>query len=318
LSAAYREFLTGLRTQLRAGIPLKESLANLEARGRGRRSRLAREVLEALERGETLAGALRGARAVRLPPVHLALIDAGERSGTLSEMLGRVLDDLELLRQTRATVATRALYPVAVLIAAAVLPPLYLLVTGRAGEYLRLQLRIFAPLATLFVLWRLRDRIVPHGSAVRNALERVVRAVPLLGRFLIEYALSRALSLLGVLLEAGFGFADSLPLVGRASGWRFLEQAFARADAKIRDGATAAEALEVVTAIPSALRSRIATGEVSGTLDRALQDCGRELWEATATRLDRFVRLLPVVLILLAGAVVVLLALNTFSGVLQR
>jgi len=314
VSKLYLEFLTGVRTQLHAGVPIKTALSNLSSHGRA--GRFAAEVLEHLERGKSFAESLANARSFRVPSPHVALIDAGETSGRLDDIVGKIRDDLERARESRSKIITRLLYPIVILCLAVLLPPLYLVLSGRADEYLRVQLSFFGPVALLAIAWGLRGKIVPPHSALRELLQNVVRAIPLLGRFLVENALARALSTLGLMLRSGLGFEASLPLVARASGWKFLENEFLEIEKSIRDGATASEGLCGLTGLPKEFHSVIATGETAGTLDEALDRCGRGLEDRANTRIDRFVRIAPVVAILLVGLVVGALAISAFSKAL--
>jgi type II secretory pathway component PulF len=299
-----------------AGVPLKQSLATL-ARG-GKRGRLATEALASVDRGSTLAEALAGASSTRVPPEHLALVEAGERSGKLDEMLAQIITDVEMVRELRSSIITRSLYPMMILALTVILPPLFLLITGRASEYFTIQLSVFGPIAVLFLLWHQRDRFLPRTSPMRGKLQQLLRMIPFLGTFAVEHSLSRSLSLLGLMLEAGLGFAESLPLVGRASGWIFLEHEFNAAEEKIRQGATASEGLCALSRLPVTLHSTISSGEVSGTLDQALKKCGEELRERSTTRMDRFLVVLPIAAVLVVGLVVGIIVvrffLNAYSG----
>ena len=230
----YHEFLSGLRTQLQAGVPLKQALSTL---GRTRKcGGLADEVLRFVDGGSTLAEAMSRATTIEVPPAHVALFDAGERSGRLTDLLGKVVADLGEIAALRSTLWTRSLYPFAIICAAVVLPPIGLLLSGHSSEYLRIQLSFFAPLALAVVLWRARRRIAPRSSALRRVLQDILRAIPVAGRFFVEHALSRSLSVLGLMLEAGMGFAESLPIVARSSGWIFLEREFTEVDENIAGG----------------------------------------------------------------------------------
>ena len=312
MNTGYYQFLTGLRSQLVAGVPLKQSLATLA--GGGKCARLARESLASVDRGRTFAEALADVHGADVPSEHIVLVEAGERSGRLDTMIERIIADVELLRDMRTQMVSRSLYPLLILVATVMLPPLYHLFSGLVSEYLRIQLAFFGPIALLVVLWYQRDRIAPPASALRSTLQGVLRKVPVLGPFTVDHALSRSLSLLGLLLEAGLGWEDSLPLVGRASGWIFLEREFRAADEKIRQGATATESLCALSSLPRDFHSAIATGEVSGSLDSALKHCGEILRERTTTRVDRVLSVLPVVALLLAGLVAGLIVVRFYTS----
>ena len=84
--------------------------------------------------------------------------------------------------------------------------------------------------------------------------------------------------------------------------------------ARIAGGSSASEGLQCIEGIPADLRSRLASGDVSGTLDAALIESGKELRDTALARLETVVKILPILAYLLAGGLVLWRALSVFSG----
>lgn len=313
MSSAYNELLKGIETRLRAGIPLRDAVEGLAADGKGRVAVLAAALFSKIEGGATLAEAL-GNLETRIPAGHAALIEAGESSGRLDETLTEIIAQEKVLTAARRRLLQRLAYPLLICCLAFLLPFLPLVLKGRTGEYLLIQACFFVPLAALFLAGFYRHRVFPRGSSRRLLLERVVLALPFIGRLVRQYALAGALQLLGRLLQAGLGFADGLPLVSKAVGLRGLSQQLGEMAARIAAGASASEGLECIAGIAPDLRSRLTSGDVSGTLDRALIESGNELREAALARLDTIVKILPILAYLLAAGLVLWQALSVFSG----
>ncbi|MFP6632143.1 MAG: type II secretion system F family protein [Planctomycetota bacterium] len=313
MNSAYYELLKGIETRLKAGIPLRDSLEGLERDGRGALAALAGALRSQIEAGATLAQAL-GDLPASTPPAHAALIDAGESSGRLNETLADIIAEESILADARRRLQLRLAYPLLICCLAFLLPFLYLVFQGRIGEYLLIQACFFGPLGALLLLVFSRHRFFPRGSSQRLLFERIVLVVPFFGRLTQEYALAGSLQLLGRLLQAGLGYADGLPLVSEAAGLHRLALQFKEMAAGIADGASASEGLSRITGIPLELRSRLASGDVSGTIDQALVKSGAELREAALARLETVVKVLPILVYLLAAGLVLWRAVSVFSG----
>ncbi len=311
MTGGYRDFLTGLHSQLRAGLPIKEALNTLALRGRW--AGAASELAASLECGKTLAEALRalgagtGSQHV-VPPEHAALIEAGERAGRLVEVLERLIADVEARLDLRKSMMLRLAYPAFLYCAFVVLPPLFLVVTGRAWMYLAIVVIGFGVPVALFALWRQRAKLAPPGSSARSAVQSLLCALPFIGGICRDAAFGRAFRLLGMLLESGMGWSDSLPLVANASGWSFLREDIEKVDYQIRGGATATEALAKIRRLPDDLLARFASGENAGSLDRTLQATGADLEERFRTRLSIALWTIPILAFLMI-ALGVLIAL---------
>ena len=313
MSSAYHELLKGIETRLKAGIPLRDAVAGLGRNGKGRLVALADALGSELEAGATLAEAFASLEAP-VPAGHVALIDAGERSGRLSETLAEIIEEEKVLHDARRRLMLRLAYPLVIFCLASLLPFLYLVFQGRTGEYLLIQACVFGPLAALVLAWRYRDKFFPGGSSLRSLFEGLLLRLPFVGRLVREYALAGSLQLLGRLLQAGLGFSDGLPLVSEAAGLGGLSQQLGEMAARISGGASASEGLECLEGIPYDLRSRLSSGDVSGTLDRALIESGNELRESALARLEKVVKVLPILVYLLAAGLVFWQALKVFTG----
>ena len=313
MSSAYNELLKGIETRLRAGIPLRDAVGGMAADGGGRLGALAGALHLKIEGGGTLSEAL-GGLDTRVPAGHAALIEAGESSGRLDETLAEIIAEEKVLTEARRRLLQRLAYPLLICCLAFLLPFLYLVLQGRTGEYLLIQSCFFVPLLLLFLALHYRREIFPPGSNRRRLVEQVILALPLVGGLVRQYSLAAALQLLGRLLRAGLGFSDGLPLVSKATGLRRLSLQLDEMAVRIAGGSSASEGLGCIDGIPADLRSRLASGDVSGTLDAALVESGKELREAALARLETVVKILPILAYLLAGGLVLWMALSAFSA----
>ncbi len=310
-----RLFLTEMATLLRGGVPMRRSLEMLAGGSPSRLSRLASGVLDHLGSGESFADALRRDGSLDVPE-YVAVIEAGERSGKLPELLQRLGDEIDKRVEVRNRILSKLAYPVLLIVLAPVLVSLRVLWSEGTLAYLAEVAMWLGPLVLIgaaVVTLSLNPDLLRRTLA---PVENVIAAVPGLGTALVRFSLGKSLSLLGLLLESGLGLNEAFELTADASAWRRHAAAFREASRAVSGGANFTESMMHVSDLPSSQRLTIATGEESGTFDRALQNCGRELIDSAWRRLEiLLVVVLPVVILLIAGFIVLQYALSVFTGI---
>jgi type II secretory pathway component PulF len=301
----YRDLLDDLRSLLDGGVPVVEALETIAARGSARRRALAAGLRREVTAGRTLAEAL-AAVSRGVPAEHAALVAAGERAGQLVEALGRLVELLDHRREVASRAFSFLLQPLVTLAAAIVFLPLPLLLTAAgSAAYGSIVFGSFSLIGLLaLAVWK-GPALLPGPP--RRACERGLLAVPWFGSLLGECAAGRVLWLLGRLLEAGISYDEALLLAANAASLETLGEDLLEARRRIAHKESASAALASVRILRGApdVLARLAASEKAGALDRSLQEVGRSLEEGYVARLDRFVRLLPQLIILLVGVAVI-------------
>ncbi|MDY0167028.1 MAG: type II secretion system F family protein [Thermoguttaceae bacterium] len=112
--AAINEELAAL---VRAGMPLEPALKRLAGDMPGRLGRRARELAKRLGRGEALDDVLADPK-MGFPPMYVAILRAGQRSGRLAPALELFAETLARVRHTRRAVVGACVYPLIVIFVA--------------------------------------------------------------------------------------------------------------------------------------------------------------------------------------------------------
>lgn len=307
-----RIFLLELGTLYRSGIPIQEGLDSLADSRHRPVAHVARELSGHIRRGSTLAEALR--REEFLPPEYVAIIDAGERSGQVPELLLELGNELERREKMQGKLIGRLLYPAALYALACLLPPIHSLIGGDVGSYLLVQVYGFGPVLVAGALFVVLRRKFRENEAVRRTLEGPLLALPVVSRIWIQLALGRSLGLLGLLIQSGISLREGFQYVERSAFFHRLATGFNRAADVVEHGGTLADAMLHVKEIPDLQHQQIATGERSGTMDAALQRCGTELTESAFARLDGVLRLLPIALYLFVAVLIARKYMSVLGG----
>lgn len=264
------EFYYQLAQYLNAGVPFISALRQLERTPPARSYREPiQQFLTHLTAGRTIHESIAGIPGW-MPEFDLALLKAGEESGRLDGSLRLLAKYYEeraaMIRQMLGDLA----YPVVLLhFAVFLLPFASFFISGDWVSYLRQTLGVLLPIyvvAALFIFAGQGNR----GEAWRSIWEKVLSAVPLLGRGRRSLALARASAALEALLAAGVTIVEAWRLSAAASGSPTLKRVVARWEPALESGQTPAELVNESSFFPDVFKSQYSSGEISGRLEENL------------------------------------------------
>lgn len=309
---------------LRAGMPLEQVLFALaEQSAKPSQRKIFTRLCEVVREGASLSQSLREFPKI-FSAVYVALVAAGEKSGSLATVLDRLAEDLEARHQLRASLAQALAYPlivtaVAILIVALLmsyvvpqivevlksqgqdLPWLTWLLIG-VSEFLSRWggvIGLFAGflLAGAWFFWRRSDH-------VKDWVEAWIFKFPGIGRMLALSEASRLCNTLSILLAGGVSLTSGLEMSAQACASRAWSRDLRRVQAWVQEGAGLAFALQKTGRFPGLLVQLIATGERTGDLSGLLQVGTREFSRELKMRSTLLAITLEPALILIMGLIV--------------
>ncbi len=278
-----------LSLELRSGLTLTDALAVSVDSSQGKLQSILKNVLHAVESGQTFSGAL-GAYPKVFSGLFINTVYVGESSGTLADNLENIAKELEKERELSSKVKGAMVYPIAVLIITfilglalsfLVLPKIVPLFQGlkvtlpfstRALIYFSNLMdnygwQIFTGLIALiiFLIWFLRQKFiypVTHFLFVR---------LPIIGPATRALNLARFTRSLGSLLKSGQNAVESLTTSERSINNYYYKLAIKRAAARVSGGGRLSEALaEFPKLFPVMLTRMIRVSEESGKFEETL------------------------------------------------
>jgi len=316
---------------VRAGMPLDRGLRALAADLPGNLGRLANQIAEHLERGESIEQAL-GSTGSSQQRVYAAVFAAGIRSGNLARSLESVVAAARAGQQLRRSLWADLLYPLMLLVLGYGLLEFSLRkllpVQARMGEAFGESNTWLHPFLPAFA-WMLEN---PHilylliGAAIVGLVWLISRGTSLdrksgigvgpFARFRANQAWSRYCDLLAMMIEHSVPLPEALALAGEASGWKKLASASVRASERLRRG----ESVEAEPPIPGTVLWLASTqAPTSAAMLRREAEHHRMRAEIQARWLARW---LPLGLTLLIGvtlvALLALVNLGPFINLLWR
>ena len=257
------------------------------------------------------------------PQIYRAMIEAGEHSGRLGEVLERLADYTENRESLRDKVMIAFIYPALVTVVAIAVVGLLLVyvvpqvtrVFANLGQTLPLVTRIliamsdFARASGLFWLGGLVVALVAGAFLLRDEGRRRrwhgwLLRLPIVGRLIRTVNAARFSDTLGILTSSGVPLLPSLQSAAAVVTNLPMRAAVEEAVRRVREGGALAPALGAAKLFPPLVVHLIASGEATGRLDTMLARAA----EAQSRELENWIRgltaLLEPLLILAMGAIV--------------
>ena len=315
-------------TLVRAGLTIEESLNVLieQTESAGARTLFAAVRARVLE-GQSLSHSL-AEFPNAFPQIYRAMIEAGEHSGRLGDVLERLAEYTENRESLRDKVMIAFIYPALVTIVACLVIGFLLVyvvaqvtrVFANLGQTLPLATRIiraisdFARASGAFwlaglVLAFIAARLLLRDESRRRRWHGWLLRVPLVGRLIRSVNAARFADTLGILTSSGVPLLASLQSAAAVLTNLPMRAAVDEAVRRVREGGALAPALGAAKLFPPLVIHLIASGEATGRLDTMLARAA----EAQSRELENWIRgltaLLEPLLILAMGVVVLFVVL---------
>jgi len=329
-------FTEQLAHLLQAGMTLDEALSILEKRLKQPRvQQMTHTLHQALVDGRSFSQALSELPRI-FPPLYVNLVAAGEASGSLSQILLRLVKHLMQAKELRDRVQQALIYPAFLALAGAVLVTIFITfmvpqLTGfmaQTGGALPLPTRILLQIhhAITGYWWAgvlgIVGGIVGFRALVRSqegrlAWDRFRLMIPGYGRVIRHRYYAQFSRTMGTLIENGVPLLRALDLVTEIAANRFLEVRLHEVRRAVIDGATLSAALQEQKMFPELFTDMMAVGEQTGHFAETLQ----AIADVYERELDKSVsvisQLIPPIIIVIIAALVGLVVFSILSAVFE-
>jgi type IV pilus assembly protein PilC len=222
-------------------------------------------------------------------PLFTNMIAAGEAGGILDTILKRLATYIEKAVKLKSQVQSAMIYPVAVIVIAAlvvgvilwkVIPTFASLFQGLGAE-LPLPTRVVIALSNGLVKYMpfviggifaagfafQRYYSTPNG---RHTVDAIVLKMPILGNLMRKIAVARFCRTLSTLLASGVSILEALEITAKTAGNAIVEEAITITRHAIERGETIAQPLKETRVFPPMVVQMIGVGEATGALDTML------------------------------------------------
>jgi type IV pilus assembly protein PilC len=329
-----REFLVfnqELATLLKAGMPLVQSLDILRMRMANPLFKgVLDEIHEQVRAGTALSDAF-AAHGDLFPPVYTASLLAGEKSGSLEQVLRRYVTYVKVIAGVRRRTLSALIYPAVLLVLALVVVSIIVLRVVPEFESFYSQFGKELPVITRVILWvsavvradlLLILLIVAVAAAAfngwirrpgqRERFDRVILGLPGVGPTARKFATSQLARTLSTLLGGGIPLVNAIEIASRSISNHFMAAAMDTVGQRVREGESFAGAMAARGVFPDVAVKMAEVGEATGALQDMLNSLADFYDEEIETDLGRFVTLVEPALLVIMGIVIASLLLALY------
>lgn len=324
-----------LATLLESGLTLDRSLGVLsELTTEEHVVRVLQDLQERVRGGATFSSALE-AQDGQFAKLYVNMVRAGEASGAVDQVLGRLADYLERSAELRGTITSALVYPMILLVVAglsvimllvfvvpqftvlfedmgAALPTPTRIVVG-AGDLVRDYWWALLVAAALIAV--LIERWLQNPDNRRRFDYRVMQ-LPLFGDLIWKMETARFCHTLAALLRNGLPLLSGLNLAKEVVGNRKIGDGLDEVGEGLKHGRGLAEPLTSRAVLPQLALQMIRVGEESGTLDAMLAKVADIFDRETRASIQRMLTLLEPALIIGLGIIVAGIIISILMAIL--
>ena len=316
-------------TLIRAGLPILKALDLLAERLTDPKlTPYINAVRDDVRKGVLLSEAFR--QQGIFPKIYVTSVLAGEKSGSLVDVLERFIIYQKLALAVRKKILVSLMYPcvlivlvilVMVFLVTYVVPSfatlytsmsaqlpimtVYLISIGTAAQkYVLIYLAAIVGLVALFLWWR-------RTESAQESIDRVKMKIPLLGTIWIKYQVAQFARVLSTLLTGGIPLMQGLDTAADSLGTPLLRKTLEKAGRMVREGQTLASSLAATGVFPELAVDMVEVGESTGALPAMLTSVAEFYEDDVNTRMTAILSLIePAIMIFMGGFVAfVLIAL---------
>jgi type IV pilus assembly protein PilC len=325
-----------LAALIHAGLPVLQSIQMLRERSPNPKLRMILGDVEArIKSGSALSAAL-AAQGETFPRIYTASILAGERAGSLDDVLRRYVEYTKSIAQLRRKIRSALTYPIILLCAAFIL--IVVLTTYVIPQFSSLYENMGAelPLITTFVVGlssAVRNNIywlVPGIIAMlvglvswrrtekgRRAIDSLLLKIPIVGELVRQLTTAQLSRSLATLLAGGITLVESFQIALTSVSNRALLRSTEPVLSKIREGKPFTDSLAAAGWLPPLAVDMIGVGERSGSLREMLDEVAGFYDAETEVKLGQLTAFIEPAILITMGGIVVTILLAIYMPLLQ-
>ena len=325
-----------LATLLKAGMPLVQSLDILRQRVSNPTFKAVLDgVYEKVKAGSALSDAFAEHHGL-FPAVYSASLMAGERSGSLDEVIRRYVAYEKVIGAVKRRTLSALIYPaILVVMMVGLISIIVLRVVPAFSSFyanfdreLPLSTRIIVGVSNFLVanLWLIGIGLVALAVSTvgwlkqpgqRSRVDAMLLQLPWAGETVRKFATAQFARTLATLLGGGLPLVNSLEVAGAAMTNRYLAREVEEVTRRVREGQSFAAAMLARGVFPDVAVKMVEVGESTGALQEMLNSLAEFYDEEIETEVARFITLIEPVILVIMGIVIAAVVLALYMPLFE-
>ncbi len=329
-------FTRQLSTMFSAGLTIEKAITDLEKEEKNKKfAKVLRKLSDDIRKGFSLSEAMEQHPGV-FNPLYVALVKAGEVSGTLHTVLDELSDYLEKIEDTRRKVYSAMAYPLFMLVFLVIVVwvMFYWIIPLFASVYRDFNADLPTPTVIaintsnfivnnafaavmMFILSLFGLFLVYLTDRGRFVMDSIKLKIPVVGAVLNNSIMSKFSRTFSILMAAGVPIMDTMELTENVVQNAVVEGAVRKARVMVKEGYGVANAFRRTGMFPPTLLQMIATGEETGDMDKLLSKAAQFYEKLVDSVIDRLTSLIePLLIVMMAvvvGGIIIVIYLPIFD-----
>lgn len=337
-SSEFIIFNQELATLLKAGLPLVQSLDILRKRVPNPLFKATLDdVYERVRSGSSLSDAFE-AQGALFSGIYTASLMAGEKSGSLEQVIRRYVNHVKVLARVKTAVVSALIYPLVLVLLSIVVVGLivFKVVPEFADFYAQFGRGSELPMSTRVVVAISNNLVGSAGliglaaaalvaasfvwfrqPAQRRRLHSWILRLPYFGPLARRFATAQVSRTLATLLSGGIPLVNALDVAAKSTGNKSIADQLAIVARQVREGGSLAQSLSERDLFPHVAIEMVEVGESTGALAEMLNSVADFYDEENEVSLTRFSNLVQPVLLIVMGVIIAGLLLSLYMPLFQ-
>lgn len=321
-----------LAALIHSGLPLLRCLELLLERIENQEFRVILDDVYRQVKGGTSLSEAFGSHPDVFPRVYTASILAGEKSGTVEQVIRRYLSYFKIILAIRTKVISSMIYPLLLLCLAFgvilvlityVIPKFSEFYTGFAGKlplitqiliatstFIKAHLIWFA--TGIFLLFVLYHTYVKHSNRAQMWLSGVILKLPLIGSLWTKFSISQLMRTLHTLLSGGIPLVNSIDVAAGAVSNKLISEELGHVSQRVREGDPLWNSLQRTGLMTHMAIEMVKVGEETGSLEEMLKNISDFYDEEIDTNLTNLLAIVEPVMLIVMGLVIATILLSMY------
>ncbi len=330
------EFTNRLAPLLRSHIPIEKSLGILaEGSVDPQTKEVITDLRKGLHEGKKLSDLIKN-HGRRFPKLYSNLIEAGEESGALSEVIQELQRFLADSRETKDFLITSSMYPIIILLVTAgvfillftVFIPKFAKMFIDMGKELPALTQFMVTISDvalgywfiwvgaiigIFIFWK---KTQTPGKA-QDWWHKTVLTLPILGKLFETMEVCRFIRTLAVLIKNHVHLLNTVSIASRVIENQSISLSLSNVSSELREGKSLSKALNKSPFVPKVAIQMLQIGEQSGTMGEMLDEVAGQLENELKLLIKRLLALFEPIMILFLAGIVFVVVLSIFMAIMD-
>ena len=322
-------FTNQLAVMIKAGISLPESLEGIASQTDNNKFRaVINDLKMRIEAGQSLSQSLAEHPEV-FTDLYINMVAAAEISGSLSDMLKKLVDYLDQESATRTQVLGAMVYPIIIATMAVcvtifllcfVLPRFVAIFAGKEHLLPRSTKALMASSYYFRTYWFINLPVIVgliwgfyyviHTKRGRFWWDKTKLKIPIFRTLCRCLYITRSLHTMGVLIRSGVPILNTISITAQISGNIHYKQMWLTVHEDVRQGKKICTSLNRYTLMPKNVRQMIRSGEESGNLGDVLDDISSFYARELTTVIKTVTSMIEPIMIIVMGVLVGFIAMS--------